>query len=1124
MSGLAEKDQRTTEHAPSPTRERDPLQHDLEIEALAPLYESAFASFKEQLQGKVLAEEAPRLAQAILKEGGRELATATKFFALATAAEVIRTKDHHQQNWEQTAAALHIVFPYSSVEPQRIQMATGEGKTFTIALASLWKALHGEFVTIHTDKKANVDQSISKTSELYEIFGVSYGKIADAEAMGADYEKFLNGQPPYEHLPLIRYGVWGQGIHEYLSRQQLIFKYEAALRGDRFEQFGGGTLRPQMVKQVEAALAYQKRLLLPDVLPIDEGDLSLDMEESPVVLSAPDEEGFSRVAEAEYRLAWQLFADQQPASGGQPGTLDYISTALDYDRAAVEQQYKVESVRQVEGLGEKDDRYAVTAEGVDLLAETFYLAKLVEATVVPSMLVQVLEFVQLQQREGTGREPPLPAPSLKRVLEIAQAAADGTQPMDWQAVADALPPLQRQQLREFFSDQNPVFTYQEIRDDSPELQKLLSQKDAQLGEQDWQTLRQLFGKNFDQLLQRLAIVRLIGVVQQVWQPLFSKYSNDIFTTRYLMNEGDDYQFETVKEDEGDGDEVQKAVLLGSDRQPQPGKELQDNYQVFLHLKHGLDMPHAQKTIAQIMPITWYQMAARRGTEVSSISGTQDEPDYVVESTGTSSVEVLPTRVLGNKQQKLRAITQYAELHADAPILLCAQDFDELQALEAALGELPGRQLELLDAAHAGEAADKVPKLQAGMILLLQITARGLDFGRLLDDGTGHTFENGLIISATPLPDPHQQRQMEGRLGGKRPSGRVVTFTSLDDKVAQQYYLISPKTSKRRHQEMAALDSAYSAAIAAELFEQDAIELDWPQSLSEAMVAVEGWEEAVATAEQAGTDAPEPPLWMELLLGEPTLPTELQELSERLRPRLRALIHRYDALRRGQIKDIERQQNNNLKKMYESRREQMVIDVVVQNLWQEIMNPTPETPLGKVLFPLTFEQRQALVERMFEEANLLYPLSVHQIKEDSQASHDTKERTRMAQFMKDLSERVVMWVETEQMEQDYAALLQRNKDLTLPFDLPDSLHQLPEWLEQNQPLIPKEPGRVSKALTSATRMLFLGARLFGQPENLEQLTPLPISEPLEPARRDLIQALEELARKEDEFRRKFHAEK
>lgn len=1122
MSGSAEKDQSNTERAPLPTREKDPLQHDLEIEEQAPLYESTFASFKEQLQGKVLAEAAPQLAQALLKEGGSELAIATKFFALATAVEVIRTKDQHQQNWEQAAAALHIIFPYSSREPQRIQMATGEGKTFTIALASLWKALQGEFVTVHTDKKANVDQSISKTSELYEIFGVSYGSIADAETMGADYEKYLNGQPPYDHLPLIRYGVWGQGIHEYLSRQQLIFKYEAALRGDRFEQFGGGTLRPEMAPHVEAALAYQKRLLLPDVLPIDEGDLSLDMEESPVVLAGPDVEGFSAVELAEYRLAWQFFADQQPAQGDRPGTLDYISTALDYDRAAVERQYKVEPVRQVEGLGKKDDRYAVTAEGVDLLPETFYLAKLVEATVVPSMLVQVLEFTQLQQREGAGGEPPLPPESIKKVLEIAQTAATNTEPINWSAVAAALPPLRREQLQQFFSDQNPVFAYRGILDGSPELRQLLQEPNPQLDEHDWQTLRQLFGKNFDQLVQRLTIVRLIEVIQPIWELLFSKYSNDIFTTRYLMNEGDDYQFETLENAEGQ--ERQEVVLLGADRQPQPGKELQDNYQVFLHLKHGLEMPLAQKTIAQIMPITWYQMAARHGTEVSSISGTQDEPDYVVESTGKSSVEVLPTRVLGNKEEKLRAIAQYAEMHAQSPILLCAQDVDELKVLEAALNALPGRQLELLDAAHAGEAAEKVPKLQAGMILLLQITARGLDFGRLLNDGQGHTFENGLIISAAPLPDPHQQRQMEGRLGGKRPSGRVVTFTSLDDKVAQQYYLISPKTSQRRHTQMTELNRAYSDAISAELFEEDTLELDWPKSFSEAMVAVEAWEEAVALAEKSETTPPAPPLWMELLLGESTRSPELQELSERLQPRFRALIHRYDALRRSQIKDLERQQNNNLKKMYESRREQMVIDVVVQNLWQEIMNPTAETPLGKKLLPLTFEQRQALVERVFDEAHLLYPLSLYQIKEDAQASRATKEETRMAQFMKDLSEQVSIWVDTEQTEQDYVALLQRNKELTPPFDLPESVHQLPEWLEQNQPLIPKQPGRISKALTSATRALFLGARLFSQPENLEPLAPLPVSEPIEPARRDLIQTLEEFARKEFEFRRKFHAEK
>jgi hypothetical protein len=419
-------------------REWNPLRHDQEIAAEQEPFWRFFETCKAQLTAENLPTEVPRIAQNILEQPHRPpLEQATNFFALATAAEVMRT-GHHTANWQQAEAALHMVFPYEDGAIQRLQMATGEGKTFTIALASLWEAVHGKYVTIHTDKKANVEQSHTKMAGLYDLFQASHGEVMDNSTVdegSQDYLNYLHGKPPFEELPHIRYGTWAQCIHEHLYRQQIIFQTQAVLQGD-FEQqrTGRWKVTPELRTQLEASLAYQKRMLRPDVIPADEGDLSVDMEDSPVVISSPDSEGLSTREENELQLVWDLFDDTEDP-------FPQMASSLKYDEDKLRSRFEVKPQHTVEGLQSESTRYTVTAEGVDLQTETFYASKLLEATVLPGKLSRMLSLMQEQYRDGMLTELPLQAEQVKKLRSIADRAFFAATDVDWGEVEVVLPPL-----------------------------------------------------------------------------------------------------------------------------------------------------------------------------------------------------------------------------------------------------------------------------------------------------------------------------------------------------------------------------------------------------------------------------------------------------------------------------------------------------------------------------------------------------------------------------------------------------------------------------------------------------------------------------------------------------------
>ncbi|MBW7955919.1 hypothetical protein H3C66_04260 [Patescibacteria group bacterium] len=1048
---------RPSERVVPSSQEKESSQLDIEIEQCQEQFVQSVEWYQQALVGKKLQETVQQLTSDLLKNeaGNPPLEVATEFFALVSTVESIYT-GRHRPNWEQAEAALHIIFPYSPTEVQRILMAPGEGKTFTIALAALWKARHGEMVTIHTDKKANVEQSYQTTRHLYDLFGVTSDTVRTTEDLGPEYVAYLNSE-----LTQVRYGVWSQFIHEYLLRQETIFQCEAALRGDLRAQ-REGKIRVGNRQLLDQQLAHQRKYLKPDAVISDEGDVSVDLETSPVILSEPNGEGFTPVEQAELELAWQMFEHQDPAA------LQRMADATGFDVEDVRAGYEVTPEITVEGMEDDQVTYAVNKNRVIFAPEKIFFASVFEMSATPKDLATLFRLVQLQYQEGSRSALPFPAESMQKIVEIALAAGEGLDArFDWQEVAEVLPPLQRQDLRHFFRLSHPLFDYRRTLTEHPRIQALIS-TDGELSPADWQMLETELGDSFEMLKQRVTFSRLMDVVQEVCDPIFTRHNHDVMEVRDMLKEGNDYKLT-----EQDGEPT--VVVLGQDRQPQVGRQFQGNTQAFIHLKHGLSLPETEKTVGQIMPITWYHQRVRNGTEVTSISGTQEDPDFVVETTGTSKVRELQTRVLENQAQKLRAIMEYVKGRADVPILLCAQDRTEWEELKNGLAQLSNRELILLDADHAEDSYTLVPQLARGKILLLQMTSRGLDFGHMIGEGE-HSFQDGVIVGAAPLLDVHQSDQMKGRLGNKRPSGEVVIFTSLDDEVAQQYYNIATGLSEKRHKQMENLELDYDEVLSLDRYKL--MGLGWPETFAEAMTQLDSWQEAAARAAEDGEQL-SMPTWMQVLVNDPGISAEMRPTANSLRFRFRSLLKKYQALREGHAYVIERQQHNNLVQTYLDRREQMSTDVVVQALWKAIMTPTTETKLGKAVLPLTYEERKGVVEAIFEDANILYSLSVTKVKADQQESPQHREMRRMAQFMQDMEERILDWIEMADLERQYAELSPQPK-----YEVPENLDQLPAWMDEHFPVEKKKP--LQRLMSSLAQFAFLGLQMEAQSRGL----PLP----------------------------------
>jgi hypothetical protein len=204
---------------------------------------------------------------------------------------------------------------------QHLEMYTGEGKTFTIAMAATWRALRGEEVMIHTDKHSNVDQSYRSMVGLYKFFGVECGIAIDHEQTTADryrqyllrskeYAKFKAATPEQRRTmkpkSRVRYGVWSQFMHEEQEIKMLISAYEHMLVGRTdFQKKEKVELSDDVRRERELELEWFRKLLQVDAVMADEGDDYIDLEDSDVTRDETDFRPYSDHSSV-FLLHWVL--------------------------------------------------------------------------------------------------------------------------------------------------------------------------------------------------------------------------------------------------------------------------------------------------------------------------------------------------------------------------------------------------------------------------------------------------------------------------------------------------------------------------------------------------------------------------------------------------------------------------------------------------------------------------------------------------------------------------------------------------------------------------------------------------------------------------------------------------
>jgi hypothetical protein len=1046
--------------------EFDHVHIDTIIEQQRDNFQQAYEKYTQTLSNDEWRTALPPLIEELIDRQGNpktNMRNAARLCALVSCVQE-RLASRHVSNWEQAAAALHILFTSTPGEVQRIMMGTGEGKTFTIAMASIWRVLHGEQVMIHTDKATNVTQSYNSMKSLYEAFDVKSDYMKDEENTLYEGYSAYRQNSELRKEPRVLYGVWSQHVHLYLQRMLEIARWEATLRGEGRIQRDGQEPAPNaaQIQELERRIFWLNHILQPDMVVADEGDVSVDMEFSEAIITVPEMESFSDVDQSELWLIWKALNSEQTTE-----TFERISEAIGIPADVVEKKFRLVTERVVEGQQNEDASDIQTATGREIDLDRVYLAKLCESLVTGGFLQELLLQGESRWDEFSAELPTsLTRKDLQDVLgELTEMLSNGPV-IDWQHLDLYLPPPQDVDVSYFFSQDHPLFNLTDVAKEFPILREWMTDPNIVDQPNVWRDRVRTLSEEpdvisiLDNLPQQLRISRFIAVLEPVWRSVFQRYIGEVLKVKDRMVEGNDYQrIEVdVETERGPEKEIQIEVL-GADRLPQPGKQFNEVRQVFLHLKHDLPFPNGQRTTASMLPATWYELMAQRGVDLTSISGSQDFPDYVVPSTGEGVTEILRTRMFVDKATKLRGIVDYVKTLKDRPVLLCAQDLEELQPLyEQLTAVLGSKKVIVLDATKADQANDVVSSLGPGKVLLLQISARGLDFGKLLEDQDEHSFTGGVVINASQLADPHTQQQLEGRLGGKRPSGQVVTFTALDDGVAQSRYEFRPDLSVERTELLKSLEEKY-AKLRQKTENWSSPALQWPDTFSEAVNAFTAWQET--HNKNNAEELEKAPMWIRLLNRDRTLHISYREIMSRVDTIWQLYTNDYEKLRVAHLKSLEYQQDLNLREMYDQRRQQMIIDRAVQTVWRIMLRPDQTTPLGKVVSALAYEDRIQLMSRIFDEASDLYPISIKDVR-GKYAGSRVEDEVFFSQFLTDLTEQITHWVELEQISQEYEQLRQQNTESALPADI----SELSEWLKNNRPKV-GTLGKIRRAFSTDT---------------------------------------------------------
>jgi len=1026
--------------------ETRPLLTEQQIFELEPRFDQAVKKFQDLLNAQDLHKSlTPLLAEVLYlaQQPFQEAAAATEFFALVSAIEEART-GHHHPAWEQAAAALYVCYCHQEPEIQSILMAPGEGKTFMICLANVWRVLSGVPVDVYTDKQANVEQSFSETQALYKLLGIESEKIMTrVQLTEKDYLHYLMQMDDYQkfktdraHLPWpkVRYGVWSNFIHEYLARQDKIAVLEAVLAKDTDFQRSqpeeaARHYSAETLTSFQAELDWLNQIVFPGAVIVDEGDAITHFETSPVIETEMLTQPYDEQQTAELELMWRLLGEKQ-----NPQTLHKISSATGFSAADVERNFQLEEQDVPQGFADPAVAISHTPVSTDVALEKVYVAKLLEIVVEPSRLKELAALVGVDQD----------------LLVIAQAAATAemtsTREVDWTALTQALSPAERQDLRVLMDANNPIFNFSPLLRTSPKVNAMLALPNPVVTPQEWQALES-YVPNIRQLV---TVARVVEIADELYQQLFSQYSAAIFQIRSGYVLGDNYRIVS-------GDDGQQTIeVIGDDRQPQPGKQFHELRNVFLHLKHGLPLPRGQKVHSRILPITWFTQLVHQQIAVTSVSGSQDHPDYVVNQTGAAEAVTHRMRVFPDQDQKKAAIVELALRSKNRPVLICAQDKAELDFYKEQLRERRGQEIIEVTANEATQSGNLVPQLEKGKVLLLQITARGLNIGRLIhDEMTGkmtHSFEDGVLIIANAPPEAHARTQLRGRLGNRRANGEIFEFDALDGETGQERYAVRKDLSVERHQKFAQLEQIFQS-IVQQTEKFPSIETgtrpvwNWPPHFAAAMELVDVWEESdQAVSVQAS-------LWMALFSRDVQIPQLFKPWVKELRPTAQQLRQEYEKIRNGHVRSVEYQQQLNIEEMFQTQREQLTIDQAIQTVRNVLLHPTADTPLGQEAKLLAYEERLSIMEIVFDQADLLYPISTRDIQNQGggKRTQAAIQERKLAKFLKDLSEWTRDWLTEKRLNKEYSAvrteiLADKNLPQEMFAGLPEQVADLGKWLE------------------------------------------------------------------------------
>jgi hypothetical protein len=981
------------------------------------------------------------------RDGDKKLppAESLDLFALLSVVEEIRKPKQFTASWEQALTALQIVHPTEHTI-QKIQMRTGEGKTFVITMAAIWSAKHDRVVQIHTDKQVNVEEALREYSGLYRILDVAVGK----------YEK---SHLRKEHTLAVRYGVWSDFGHEHLLRRNEIERVTYELEKIKKNAV---TLTPEQTataEELEKYLNFLKASQRVHKAIVDEGDKIAFKGESTMIISTESEVPYSDEEKMEFSLVDKLLLKDPPKDFAPK-----MGQLLFDDKEKGRTLYSISAAPHIIGQDKPKDTITPVANYVEADSQNLFLRTRAALTENAQLLSSVLPYIT-ETNFQAGEESFVFSPEAKqRVLQYLKGVshmreARGTPPLleleDWQEIAQRFGPIPRKVLFHYILSEPQVFPLK--TEVIAQLKRsALQQPNTPLSEREWQSVEAALPN----AQVRLTMLLMGRVVDQKWSDLFTEFVVEALKVRYAMKENSDYTVERDKKGQ------KKVVILTQGKEPGVGKQYSRPTKELMALYLDMPLPPPDETLDEMTPDYFYEMLLDQEpeyddgieTEVTALSGTMKNPDFVAQSEGKGVREWLPIRTFSSREHKLHAVVRHIETFSDKPILLCVRDPRELQYFTDKLAK--GHQaLKVLTARNTDEAGTLIRDAKPGTIVLLQLTARGLNLG------SNHSFKHAHVIISEYNQDADEDIQAGGRVGDKRDSGKVVKFTSFEDEVAQKRFDARPDLAEKFNNKAEALDEKYvqvreriEAIVTRHLPEAATWNWEWPETLGELVAEVQLMSERARDPAPAGSQAQSQreqplPLWRNLFNTEFRFDQKyvwLQQYASQLHP----LLKQYGNFSAAFEKQMQYQQDIHRRENEQQRQERLTQDPILQTLRKVIMTPDAQTELGGRIAQIEYPLRRRMWIELIQVGEDLYRQSSQEVQRPfafSERPFMEQKKDRYAKFLTDILQEWVTEIEEEQdLQNEYVTSI-RNRPFTLSssFELPEHFEELPNFISSHE---------------------------------------------------------------------------